>query len=166
MSNLYSSTNYKGGNWQPFAASRNVTFEDFDQVASLEASSVSESGEMLRESAPFGFGGVRDDWYGMIKVRGMKYQIPELDLGQSDNVSISSKSFPDPGMMKMSLESVEVNPPPPPVPGMTTIQLGSSTVFIHDQPAARWSPAADVGGCGVRLGDPKAIPTRTVLIGG
>ena len=53
-------------------------------------------------------------------------------------------------------------PPPAPPP----IVKGSATVLIHGQPAARWTPSKDTGGCGVFLGDPKLIPSRTVLIGG
>lgn len=49
--------------------------------------------------------------------------------------------------------------PPPPIP------KGSPTVLIHSQPALRWSPAVDVGACGVFLGDPKLAMMRTVLIG-
>jgi uncharacterized Zn-binding protein involved in type VI secretion len=54
-------------------------------------------------------------------------------------------------------------PPPGPPPLITT---GSATVMIDNQPAARWSPAPDVGACGVFLGDPKQAGTRTVFIGG
>jgi uncharacterized Zn-binding protein involved in type VI secretion len=53
-------------------------------------------------------------------------------------------------------------PPPSPAP----IVIGSSSVLIHGQPAARWTPSKDKGACGVFLGDPKLSPTRTVLIGG
>ena len=53
---------------------------------------------------------------------------------------------------------------PPPKPGV--IVTGSSTVLIHGQPAARWTPSKDTGDCGVFLGDPKLAPNRTVLIGG
>lgn len=52
-------------------------------------------------------------------------------------------------------------PPGPPVP----IAVGSTTVFIHGMPAARWSPAPDIGACGVFLGDPKLAAARTVWIG-
>ena len=52
-------------------------------------------------------------------------------------------------------------PPAPPPPIVT----GSFTVLIHGQPAARWTPAPDIGACGVFLGDPKLAATRTVLIG-
>lgn len=56
-----------------------------------------------------------------------------------------------------------VHPPPPsPVP----IVKGSTTVFVGGMPAARWSPSLDTGACGVFLGNPMLIPTRTVLIGG
>jgi uncharacterized Zn-binding protein involved in type VI secretion len=54
------------------------------------------------------------------------------------------------------------NPPPAPPP----IISGSATVLIHGQPAARWTPSKDTGACGVFLGDPKLISTRSVLIGG
>lgn len=57
------------------------------------------------------------------------------------------------------------HPPPPPTPP-TPILTGSSTVFIHGMPAARWAPSPDVSACGVFLGDPKLAATRTVLIGG
>jgi type VI secretion system secreted protein VgrG len=53
-------------------------------------------------------------------------------------------------------------PPAPPPP----IILGSATVLIHNMPAARWTPSGDVGACGVFLGDPKLVATRTVFIGG
>lgn len=54
----------------------------------------------------------------------------------------------------------------PPVPGPPPpIIKGSLTVFIHNMPAARWSPAPDLGACGVFLGDPKLSAMRTVLIG-
>lgn len=54
--------------------------------------------------------------------------------------------------------------PPPPVP--PPIVKGSMTVLIHSMPAARWVMSGDIGGCGVFLGDPKLVATRTVLIGG
>lgn len=55
-----------------------------------------------------------------------------------------------------------VHPPPPtPLP----VVMGSPTVFIHGMPAARWSPAPDIGGCGVFLGNPALAAARTVLIG-
>ena len=54
--------------------------------------------------------------------------------------------------------------PPPPVP--PPIVKGSTTVFIHGMPAARWAPSGDMGACGVFLGDPKLAAMRTVLIGG
>ena len=54
----------------------------------------------------------------------------------------------------------------PPIPGpQPPITLGSPTVLIHNMPAARWSPAPDMGACLVFLGDPKLAATRTVLIG-
>ncbi len=59
-----------------------------------------------------------------------------------------------------------VHPPVPVPPFGTPIVKGSMTVLIHGLPAARWSPAPDVAGCGVFLGDPKLAATRTVLIGG
>lgn len=55
--------------------------------------------------------------------------------------------------------------PPPPGPPAVII-IGSPTVFIHGLPAARWSPAPDIGACGVFLGDAKLAATRKVLIGG
>lgn len=55
-----------------------------------------------------------------------------------------------------------VPPPAPPPP----IIMGSMTVLIHGLPAARWTPAVDMGACGVFLGDPKLAAMRTVLIGG
>jgi hypothetical protein len=57
------------------------------------------------------------------------------------------------------------HPPPPPPAPPPPIPKGSPTVLIHNQMATRWSPALDVGGCGVFLGDPKVAPMRTVLIG-
>ncbi len=56
--------------------------------------------------------------------------------------------------------------PPPPAPPPPPIVMGSTTVFIHGFPAARWFPAPDIGGCGVFLGNPALAATRTVLIGG
>jgi len=50
--------------------------------------------------------------------------------------------------------------PPPP------IVKGSTTVFIHGMPAARWAPSLDLAACGVFLGDMKMAAMRTVLIGG
>ena len=52
-------------------------------------------------------------------------------------------------------------PPPSPPP----IVKGSPSVLIHGKPAARWTPSKDTGGCGVFLGDPALVSTRTVLIG-
>jgi uncharacterized Zn-binding protein involved in type VI secretion len=57
------------------------------------------------------------------------------------------------------------HPPPPPTPPLLIVK-GSMTVLINGMPAARWSPALDVGACGVFLGDPKMAAMRTVLIGG
>jgi len=57
-----------------------------------------------------------------------------------------------------------VHPPPPGPP--PTIITGSTTVFIHSQPAARWTPSKDTGACGVFLGNPLQAATRTVFIGG
>jgi uncharacterized Zn-binding protein involved in type VI secretion len=56
----------------------------------------------------------------------------------------------------------------PPAPPGTPVLIvtGSTTVFVHNMPAARWSPAPDTGACGVFLGDPKLAATRKVLIGG
>jgi len=55
----------------------------------------------------------------------------------------------------------------PPLPGpQPPIVMGSTTVMICGFPAARWSPALDMGACGVFLGDPKLAALRTVLIGG
>lgn len=51
--------------------------------------------------------------------------------------------------------------PPPPLP----ILKGSVSVFIHGMPAVRWSPAPDIGTCGVFFGDPKLAALRTVFIG-
>lgn len=59
-----------------------------------------------------------------------------------------------------------VHPPLPTPPFGTPIVKGSMTVLIHSMPAARWTPAPDLAGCGVFLGDPKLIATRTTLIGG
>lgn len=55
-------------------------------------------------------------------------------------------------------------PPVPPVPPPPIVK-GSLTVMIHGMPAARWSPAPDLGACGVFLGDPKLAAIRTVKIG-
>ena len=55
--------------------------------------------------------------------------------------------------------------PPPPGPPPVIVK-GSTTVLIGGMPAARWSPAPDVGACGVFLGDPKLMAMRTVKIGG
>jgi hypothetical protein len=56
---------------------------------------------------------------------------------------------------------------PPPPPGTPVlIVMGSLTVMVHSMPAARWSPAPDIGACGVFLGNPALAATRTVLIGG
>lgn len=57
------------------------------------------------------------------------------------------------------------HPPLPPTPPNVIVK-GSTTVFIHNLPAARWSPAPDLGACGVFLGDSKLFPTRKVFIGG
>src|SRR4051794_7836682 len=56
-------------------------------------------------------------------------------------------------------------PPPPPVPAPVPIAVGSPTVFIGNMPAARWVPSGDVAGCGVFLGLPAQVATRTTLIG-
>lgn len=58
------------------------------------------------------------------------------------------------------------HPPPPPGPPPPPIVKGSATVLIDGTPALRWTPAPDVGPCGVLLGDPKLAAGRTVLIGG
>jgi len=55
--------------------------------------------------------------------------------------------------------------PPPPGPPPAIVK-GSMSVVINFAPAARWSPAPDIGGCGVFLGDLKLAATRTVLVGG
>ena len=59
-----------------------------------------------------------------------------------------------------------IHPPLPTPPFGTPIVKGSMTVLIHNMPAARWTPAPDMAGCGVFLGDPKLIATRKTLIGG
>ncbi len=59
-----------------------------------------------------------------------------------------------------------VHPPVPTPPFGTPIMKGSATVFIHGLPAARWTPSGDIAGCGVFLGLPALIATRTTLIGG
>ena len=51
--------------------------------------------------------------------------------------------------------------PPPPIP--PPIVIGSPTVLIHGQPAARWM--SDTSACGAFLGDVKLVATRTVWIG-
>lgn len=59
-----------------------------------------------------------------------------------------------------------VHPPPVPPAPPPPIVKGSATVFIDGLPAARWTPSGDIGACGVFLGDPKLLATRTVFIGG
>jgi uncharacterized Zn-binding protein involved in type VI secretion len=59
-----------------------------------------------------------------------------------------------------------VHPPVPDPNAQPPIVKGSMTVMINNFPAARWSPALDVGACGVFLGDPKLMATRKTLIGG
>lgn len=61
-----------------------------------------------------------------------------------------------------------IHPPPvPPAPPGFPIIKGSTSVFIHGQPAARWTPASmDVAACGVFLGLPALAATRRVIIGG
>jgi hypothetical protein len=59
-----------------------------------------------------------------------------------------------------------IHPPPVPPAPPAPIVVGTSTVLIHGQPAARWFPSGDVSACGVFLGDSKLTATRTVLIGG
>jgi hypothetical protein len=58
-----------------------------------------------------------------------------------------------------------VHPPPPPTPPVPIVK-GSLTVLVNFMPAARWTPAPDVAGCGVFLGMPPLAATRTVLVGG
>lgn len=53
--------------------------------------------------------------------------------------------------------------PPPPTP--LAIVSGSGTVTIGGFPAARWSPALDLTGCGASLGDLKFVAARTTVIG-
>lgn len=55
-----------------------------------------------------------------------------------------------------------VHPPSPPAPIVT----GSLTVQTHFLPAARWTPAPDIGACGVFLGNVALAATRKTLIGG
>ena len=64
------------------------------------------------------------------------------------------------GVISAGIAHPPIPGPPPPFP------VGSMTVFINGMPALRWAPAPDVGPCGVFIGDPKLIATRTVLIGG
>lgn len=59
-----------------------------------------------------------------------------------------------------------VHPPMPVPPFGTPIIKGSVTVLIHSMPAARWAPSGDLAACGVFLGMPPLIATRTTLIGG
>jgi len=54
--------------------------------------------------------------------------------------------------------------PPPAVPPL--ILVGSATVLIHGNPAARWAPAPDLTACGSFLGNQALAGSRTVLIGG
>jgi uncharacterized Zn-binding protein involved in type VI secretion len=56
-----------------------------------------------------------------------------------------------------------IHPPPVPPAPPPPIVIGSPTVLIHGQPAARWM--SDVSACGALLGDMKLAATRTVLIG-
>jgi hypothetical protein len=56
-------------------------------------------------------------------------------------------------------------PAHPPAPAPVPIVLGSPTVFIGNLPAARWVPSQDVAGCGVFLGLPAQVASRTTLIG-
>jgi uncharacterized Zn-binding protein involved in type VI secretion len=58
-----------------------------------------------------------------------------------------------------------VHPPPLPPTPPPPIAIGSPTVFIHGQPAARWTPSFDATACGAFLGDTKLAAARTVLIG-
>ena len=58
-----------------------------------------------------------------------------------------------------------VHPPPPPTPPLIIVK-GSTTVFIHNMPAARWVVSGDVGVCGVFLGNPALVAMRRVFIGG
>jgi uncharacterized Zn-binding protein involved in type VI secretion len=53
--------------------------------------------------------------------------------------------------------------PPPAVPPSMPIVLGSFNVFIDGMPAACW--ISGIAACGVFLGDPKLMSSRTVLIG-
>jgi len=59
-----------------------------------------------------------------------------------------------------------VHPPVPDPNAQPPIVKGSMTVMINNFPAARWSPAPDLGACGVFLGDPKLAAMRKTLIGG
>jgi uncharacterized Zn-binding protein involved in type VI secretion len=56
-----------------------------------------------------------------------------------------------------------IHPPPVPPAPPPPIVIGSPTVLIHGQPAARWM--SDLSACGALLGDIKLVATRTVLIG-
>jgi uncharacterized Zn-binding protein involved in type VI secretion len=56
-----------------------------------------------------------------------------------------------------------VHPPPVPPAPPPPIVIGSPTVLIHGQPAARW--LSDKTACGALLGDVKLAAMRTVLIG-
>jgi uncharacterized Zn-binding protein involved in type VI secretion len=56
-----------------------------------------------------------------------------------------------------------IHPPPVPPAPPPPIVIGSPTVLIHGQPAARWM--SDTSACGVLLGDIKLVATRTVWIG-
>ena len=64
------------------------------------------------------------------------------------------------GVISGGIAHPPLPPPPPP------IVIGSLTVTIHGMPAARWSPAPDIGACGVFLGNPALAATRKTLIGG
>ena len=59
-----------------------------------------------------------------------------------------------------------VHPPVPVHPFGTPIVKGSTSVFIHGMPAARWFTSADVAGCGTFIGTSAMLAMRRVFIGG
>lgn len=55
---------------------------------------------------------------------------------------------------------------PPGAPPANQVVAGSSTVLIHNAPAARMVPSGDTAACTAMLGNPVLGMARTVLIGG
>lgn len=57
------------------------------------------------------------------------------------------------------------HPPVPAPPFGTPIIMGCPTVLVGGMPLARWAPSGDSAACGVFLGNPAMMATRTVLVG-